>query len=138
MAQALRRRRGRSKDSAGRSDTPGKRRPTTPMEATHSVYDRALAAAFPCPFWAVVLVGCAPVLGMVSYVFSLLGSADAAKSDDASPSLATNVSSRSQLRIMLIASMFLSVCGFCLTARVVPSIAKRMLPRVSEIGRAHV
>ena len=106
-----------------------------------SVYSRALAAAFPCPFWAVAVAGCAPVLIALVHVLRLLddGGSDGGEGglDRRAESSRTNAASRAQLRVLLLVSLLLSVVGYLLTSRIVPSIARRMLPRVSgvDIGK---
>lgn len=108
---------------------------------TDSVYSRALSAAFPCPFWTVAVGGCAPVLIALVHVLRLLddGGSDSGTGglDRRAEGSRTNAASRAQLRVLLLVSLLLSVVGYLMTSRIVPSIASRMLPRVSgvDIGK---
>ena len=61
MAETLRKRQGRSTERA--ESRKEHRSARMPQEDAESVYSRALAAAFPCPFWAVAVLGCAPCWG---------------------------------------------------------------------------
>ncbi len=112
---------GRARGADGDDDTDG--------HGGSSVYHRALAGAAPCPFWCVALCGCAPVAALLALVLRNLPNGE----NDHHNSGGVD----GDLRLVVAFSLFMSVGGYFVTSLVVPTIARRLLPRVSgvDIGK---
>jgi hypothetical protein len=103
--------------------------PSTRGTSTSSQYEKALSAAFPCPFWAVALFGLTPVLLLLSRVLYILTQASSDSNSDSSKNQAII-----ELRTLLLISCGLSCVGYFLTSAIVPGIAQRLLQHVPGLS----
>jgi hypothetical protein len=105
-----------------------------------TLYDTALRAALPCPFWSVAAFGCVPVLCLLLRVLYVLHQYQ--QQIDITTTTTTTMNSNNssdaqainELYHLILISVALSIVGYFLTSAIVPKIAARLLQHVPNLS----